>query len=452
MEVTELLDSVDSLHPSKSEWVGFYKSNGATKILMPKSLKSRNPDDLRNALNGLFFIYQLAKGSSKSKAFMKFIKGEVDIASDSSLLIYCYIGETLRSLHEELGSKNYFQYEKETVNSSLVKGRIDFAKSAVRNGGLKHKHTCTFKVIDFSHPVLFFAKFCFNHFLSVFQSVPSIPSVAMDELNEMATVIDQKFSECRNDLDPIKVALEILSGKHDQNHHFYSIIPECKLLANVYLESTYFFSQHVQIKDKVLPMGIALNLNRAFELILRKAIECFLEDTRSNVELGFKIRHERVTDFAKYLKHGEEYFQMRPDCWFEVNGVTVIIDAKHKIASRSSDDSVDFDKIDRNDLYQITSYAYTHSSTTGKGIYGILALHEESNFDEFESYIKSGYHLQIKDKQITVLSMKLNKFLYDVGYSIQDLNSFGQTDNSKEIANSLFVKLGEELNNALKFF
>ncbi|MES2528683.1 MAG: hypothetical protein V4598_16485 [Bdellovibrionota bacterium] len=451
MEALDLLKRIEDLHPSKSEWLGFYNDNGATKVLLPKSLKSKNANDLNFAVNGLFYLNQLSKRESNKKSSIKFIQGEVSVDSDSSLIILCYVADILTSLYEDLLPKNFFQYETSSSNEARIKGRIDFLKSAVLNGGLSHKHHCTFKKIDFSHPLIFFSKFCFKHFLAIFQSVPLLPSSSVDDLSQMTTIIDQKFSECRSDLDIIKVSLDIISGVYDQHPQFSNIIPECKLLANIYLDSTYFFSTQAGPNIRNLPMGIALNLNRAFEAILRNSVEAFLISKSEFSDIKFKIRHNRTSDFPKFYKEKKEYFQMKPDCWFEVGKKTVIIDAKHKIATRTSEDGLDFEKIDRNDLYQITSYAYTHGSNEVEGIYGILALHEESDFDEFENYIKSSYSIHIQDKEIIVMSTKLNKFLFDVGVSLKEMNTANWDSTYHQAADGLFIKLGSEINRILKF-
>jgi 5-methylcytosine-specific restriction endonuclease McrBC regulatory subunit McrC len=438
MGAKNLVDNVDDLLPSKSEWMGFYSKNGKTHTLLPKSLQSGNPKDLAKVVNALFFIQQIDL-DPKANRNVKFVSGEVDVESNLSKVICYYLFEILKDVHDEVLKTNFFNYQRTSENLSKIRGRINFGKSVSKNMGLLHKNYCEFNDINFDHPVLYFIRFSFKYFMQQLSELGEFKEEVLDELAIMSSAVDHALSDCKSSMDVTRIAMDIISGKYDREFLIQKILPGCKILANTYLDNTLFFSD--EKSSQKLPNGIVINLNRAFETVLRNSVEIFLKDTFS--ERDYKILHKNVDSFTKYFKDGGTYFQMKPDCWFDLKGVPVILDAKHKISSReASENQIDFEKIDRNDLYQITAYAQNHPNRN-PGVYGILSLHEESRFSEFDDYISGVTKVQILDKTINLVSMRFVKFLYDVGDAISDtthINEFGLNQN-----HAAFAKLGSDI-------
>lgn len=404
------ISDISKLRPASSEWGGYYSENGETKMLPFKSFNRFSDNDKKLAMNGLFFLLSKdVRGNNIS-----ILESQVNVSVnelESVLLYYLYL--VLDELYQDLVCENYFFYESITVNTSSIKGRINFSKSIEKNFSLDHKKVCTYKRIAFSHPVLSLVKEFFHYFSNKFRDLNLLSDDSRKHLDFISAHVENILSEVLPAKDPIASSIALLSGEFDRDHRFFKIISKIHILANYYLDNHYFFNQ--KSSDRKMN-GLVFNLNRPFESLVRETCK------------AMGLRQLEIKKFTK-VKIESNVFQMKPDCWFQLeDGGTMILDVKHKIYSlvntplNEQKDSYDLNKLDRNDLYQIISYILTHPSKNKKlrNVYGLIALHEETSYSSSGKYVKFCHDVAVENisERIKVVSVCLGSLLTDLGLYI----------------------------------
>ena len=449
------IKSPDKLKPNQTEWFGYYSKNGITTQLKAKSFENVNSEDISLIYASLFYILgNCGRGDILNlNKNIKLIEGKIDhtktAASSNILEFYLYF--ILMSLYKKIIEHDYFFYIKKKENTKRVRGRIDFSKNILRNFGLKHLHVCDSKKLLLDHPLLSLTKHLYS-FFSLGLKKKNIPLEMIDEIDVYCSFVNSIFSESSELKNYHKECVNLLNGVYDNKSNTLFFLPELKSLANIYLSSSIFI-QEQKTKEKIID-GIVLNLNRPFEIILRKSCEAYWKDAR--------FLHSTIDKFTKIkFKHGGDS-QMKPDCWFLINDTEVILDAKHKIYSLVQKGenglSPSFYNIDQKDIYQILSYANfrPHSDKIKNGAYALVALNKEESLhsDQYISLKKNTFTPEKSKIDINLITMNLGKFLKDLGESIlgfpkTKLASYPE-HNIKYEYDGIFTKLGEEINQILE--
>lgn len=479
-KINTLLD-IKFLNPNKSEWFGFYENDGETETLNPKSFGNliENGKYLNDICSGLFYV--LSNAHYNDEEFcknMKFIEGNISLDKVSSQFTDIYIFLILKTLYDKLTNKNYFFYDRTIENTSKIRGRIDFVSSTRKNHGLLHKHICNFNKISFHFPLLSLIRHFFRYFSTTLAKADFVGEELKKEIRLFANNIDNHLSACNDLPDYYHECINVISDKYTFDTRFASFIPELIVLSNIYISNPYFYNDS-DIKSKVKTKGLVFNLNRPFEMILRKACEEFYHDKTP------EFLHDKITNFSKVIskKGNSKGLQMEPDCWFVVGNTEVILDAKHKVFIKDGFDDEDNDnnnsnlKFKREDMYQIISYAVARPNRKRyNGVYGLVGLVLEdgnSNSINDGNYVPENFHeivtvvntldIAFDDSenmtsngeiQIQLISVKFGQFLKDLGIYINHKRN-GCVGNditipNEDAINKKFFELGAQLDKLLK--
>lgn len=442
-------NSIDELNPSKSEWAGYYKDKkGRSKKLKAKSFETFE-DSFDEIFCALFYILSDGTYFYDENEFSKniaLIEGDV-ITDKFESFFKIHLVVALLDLYKKVTGINFFCYEKHERKSVKISGNINFSKTLQSSGGLIHEHICNKTKIVTNHPVFFLVKTIFHFFYFDFQSDNIFPKEFVSKLQIICSHVESMFTSSSFS-DPVKIACDVLHGKYDKAEPFRIIMPELKILASVYLDNKIFFSENnQQYKSNDIPIsGMVFNLNRPFEIIIRKSLEYFFKD---------KCAH--IDSLPVLTQKGKIYFKMKPDIFLRINERTLILDVKHKVKSREllSGDDRDFshEKIDRNDLYQIISYATAFREYQKKNdpndIFGLIALHSENKLSTREDYIVTHEIIEVENRnefKINLLTVRLGSFLHDLGYAIKDSNNSSTYIEGERDFRGMFVELGEQIN------
>ncbi len=449
------LNSIKKLVPNSTEWFGYYhcKEDNRVKTLKSKSFEKLLCDerDLRCVYLGLFEIMSGDGNYDYFKNNVVKISGEVPLVKVQDNVLDTYVFIVLKTLYEKIISERPFFYTKEINYTSKIKGSINFGRTISKNFGLKHKVVTESFELKYNDPFLSLLRFYYRFFDSVLKKSMTLSISLKDELSMMTSHVDSYFSECEELGDYSKSSMGVISGVlGNSNFKLRALVPEMKVLANLYLVNNLFFNKDLE-SSELYTDGLVFNLNRPFELLLRRACSTFLEEN------GNKFVHKNQKEFSALVdEQNAVKLQMKPDCWFYVNSVEVILDAKHKVFEEQliSNEGIDYEqkKIDRNDLYQIMSYCSTspEDSKIQDKIVGLVGLSEESQEDGAD-YVQSSMKWTVSGHKdfppVNIVSMNFGRFMLDLGRQIDrtDLDVV-----SNPTYESIFYSLGKSINEHLK--
>jgi hypothetical protein len=312
---------------------------------------------------------------------------------------------------------------------------------------------CKYNKLTFHFPLLSLAKHFFSFFHQKLLQGGRLNVELLSSLIQMNSDVEHQLAECRELGSYYDESLNVIGLKYDYDYRFRGILSEMKILSNVYLSNYHFFKDQEASHQNMMVDGLVFNLNRPFEMILCRAFEEYFEGDA-------KFKHKNINDFTS-MNSDPLSFQLKPDCWFTIENKEIILDAKHKVFSKRTKDMDDeighkFSKVGRSDMYQIISYAATRpDEKEKKGIYGLIALSEESSNSMGGSGYISGDCVWSSSSDnefnINVLAMDLGAFLYDLGVSIEDSTTSRLPGDTLEMdGRGLFIKLGREMNAILK--
>jgi hypothetical protein len=409
-----------------TEWCGF----DGGELYPPKSFDLFAPAEKSLAYKGLlYFLEGLA-----SKENVRLGK-QTDLDVGSQFFAEVVAGKTIAEVSRKLNLHYKPTFEYETKNSSAIRGKIDFSKGILRNLGLQHKHVVTFSTLAYSDPLISFLKFAVpfvsNRIIKFFGSATS------KELCRESAVVENLLESTKVPKDPFLSALEIVYDSLAFNQKFIALLPEARILAHFVLFTSVGMGETGRFKGD----GLLLNLNRPFESLLRN---CLLATEK------FRPVNERLNEI--FLGENRASFVMRPDCkgWLNINGkeTFVILDAKHKIMEGEVQDDVDATSINRNDFYQIISYAMTHSfGKTGDCRYMLVGLRAEAAPTTQLIQTLPPINVRHSDETLSIGRATLNfgSILYQIGKR----RSQGQEIDSllQELGHNLIDTLGIEFSN-----
>lgn len=476
--IIKTVASIEELSPSKAEWAGYYAGpNGEKKLLGAKSFGG-DEDIFKYFIDAIVYLYSIDEDKEKIYNNISYVKGKIDLKkSDLSETLYLILLLKLEELYAVLKSESFFFYNTRIENLSKVKGQINFAKSLQVNKGLLHKNVCTYRNITFDHPLLALIKEFFLYFSKQINNSTFGSSVNNKKLIQMASHVSVIFSESRKLSSYTDECLKICSRKYDDDGRFSKLIKPLKYLASFYLDNHSFYTLD---ENKQLPAaeGLVFNLNRPFELVIKKSMQAVSNDAFfPNLDSFTHVRYfEQGSDTAltKLNKRGKSIMvknNLLPDCWFKIKEKVVILDVKHKVFKGNhfiNNSNVKNDsRINRSDLFQIISYMRMHPDNSNKlnkeneNIYGLVALEQDSRFiDNFGHYVVSeaidakffSKDINIfKNKEnykIKVVTVRFSQFLSDLGEWI-NYQEQSSTDDFAFNYEGLFKEFGIQLSSQL---
>jgi len=420
-----------------SEWCGIVDG----KEQEPKSFTNFDATNKRHAYSGLLSLILDNFDDSKKKSET----GNASLDVESDYFLEIVLTRTLRKLLKDLQAHLKPSFQRRIDNLSAIRGKIDFAKSNIKNKGLLHKHVCSFPELYFNDPLLRFLK-------NVTSVVPSwIAGRKVSKLVENDILHIVYLLRDTRSSDNIKEdATSILHNQLKFGSKYSDLLPTARILASFVIDKYVGLNKK---SDNLHVPGLLLNLNGPFENLMKSALVATHK---------FHVDTEKFNSVREIGGPDKNYFLMKPDCrgLLDRNGVKsyAIFDAKHKLMTEEhevrhdeDEDEVSCKRILRSDFYQIISYAETHKMHRDLPCYyTLVGLIEEASTPD-STFVKALPAIVINqgadELKIIRLSVRFGSLLCKLGQYSADslkyettLNSFG-TELQKALEASKAVNL-----------
>lgn len=349
-----------------TEWCGI-TPNGE---IPPKSFEwfEHDSDAMAKAYRGLFYLI----GDYKSSSNFKLLNTSTNLSNTTGNFQEIILLNAISKIEDSLALSFRARYERFVENSPKILGRIDFIKTLNKNLGIQGKHTISYNRFTFDHPLHELIKYSS---LMLARDLGSLlDEKPKQQLTKSINRIQDLLDECRLVDNHVRTAIRLLyNHDFDYEQEFQSILSEVKILAYLYLQKKIGPSA----ANESVPIDcFRLNLNRPFEKLIRNSLE----------QIGMSKFDSGINKIYLGCNIKEVPFDMRPDCYGELDGRIVIVDAKHKVyqanRAKDDDDEVSSTHINRNDFYQIISYARTHNNQSSKDLYGLVGLTMENSYSD----------------------------------------------------------------------
>jgi len=409
-----------------SEWFGF----DGNEFYPPKSFGLDSDPDWNGAYRALFYLIggidktknatpgDLAETSKQSKSFLEYILLKNVIAASAKL------SNTYRPsylLHGEIEPK--------------IRGKINFTKTASKCFGLRTHHFCEYYDLKQEDPILSVIK---EGALKCARVLSPLINSENRKLLFAAANFIQSVSGSNSDSSLIRLYCHQILSDGYTNEKFGDLITEAKVLAYFLLFNQIGYESASSAK-KVILDGVLVNLNRTFEKFISSALLATGRFEKDSNDLNrILLREEGSLKASGFI--------MRPDCkgYLTLNSGRsyLLLDVKHKVMRNilEEDASKTESDINRNDFYQIISYAKTmrkRSISTVDSTFVLFGLNYENGSEaELVSALPTIF---IDDEQH---GLNVDRICLNFGLAMKMLGNALESDEGKR---QIFSKVGLEI-------
>lgn len=408
-----------------TEWCGI-TPEGEKK---PKSFDFFENDfsSISYAYRGLFFLI----GDYRNSKNIKFLDDFVSTGKSSLRFQELILLNAIHRIEAELIKASKIKYERIINYGHQVKGKIKFDTTAIRNLGIDGKFVTEQNKISFNHPLDYLIKEVSHLVLQKIGPFINQTSKAdlLKSVSNIHGLLDLKDDKIK--VEDVAVRL-IYTSEFDFDLNFKTILADIKILAH------YYFQDKIDISganSNAFTQCFLLNLNRPFEALLKKSL----------VLAGLEPSTEGFNKIYLPQQNNVIPFRMKPDCYGTIHGKHLILDAKHKIfqetAQLDEDEEPSIVAINRNDFYQIISYAKTHSFKSKDGYYGLVGLNNESSFSN--QLLGPKISDTIIDSSPSESILRIKRISVNFGSLLCRIGKLVGTDSKK--IDELLIQLGYEV-------